>query len=1165
MCSKFIYRPLLLSCGSGSTDAQNMIFNTPANISATREITVLPSDTLPIILDKIITTVETSPNAKRGISAMYTTLPQYIKTGAQFTANLTLFAPLASPVNARVGVWINRLQHIDNGIYTVQSVTPYILLRASDSVYIKYGDIVADPTNTCVYAVSAAPVWIDPTDGPANIDNPGQFINFIKIAANSVNNLTGTLPINQGGTGSTTGTAALTALSGNSTLANLAASGFAVSSAGIIAPANMPFTNPQVLTTKAYVDANTGIKGNVSIAQGGTGATTAVAALTNLAGNTTLANLAASGFTFGANGIFAPPGMTITNPQALATKTYVDANAGIKGTVTIAQGGTGGTTGTAALVNLAGNTTLANLATSGFTFGANGIFAPTGMTIVNPQALATKAYVDANAGIKGTVAVSQGGTGGNSGVTALVNLAGNTSLADFATSGFKITSGGIVAPNNQVVTTDLSLATKAYVDTQSGMTGIIPVSRGGTGGTTTAQALTNLSGNNTLLNLATNGYVVGPSGIIAPGTVAVSNTNAFATKGYVDSRVGPTALIPISQGGTGKTTGIAALTNLSGNDILANLISSGFNITASGIIAPNSVVVNNPLSLATKEYVDANVGITGIVSIAQGGTGSGDGTDALNALAGGTTLTDLIASGITFSGGGIHAAGDIAITQPTDFATKAYVDSKSGILSTVTVAEGGTGATSGAEALANLAGNNILGDLAASGFVFSSTGGTAPETALVDSPQSLATKAYVDANTGIKGTVTVAEGGTGATSGAEALANLAGNSTLGDLAASGYAFSSTDIVAPSTATISTPQSITTKAYVDAQITSSVAANTLITTDYMPIGSLIYIAYDTVDPSCWLYCNGRSVLRESYPMLFAAVGTTYGSADATHFNLPDFRGMFMRGLDDGANLDPGRVIGSTQSATAIADTTYMRAPLESTVRNSDTGEVITISTYIPALADTAAEPNPVQESTAFYKVRPDNMAVKVYIKYADALSPTGHIGIDTNNIISTNINGNITLSPNGTGEAVLSYATPISARGIVPKQYVDGRISNAYAKKTSTQSMNKTGNVTFDNGISTVFATFGANVFTIAQSANYKIAVELMLQNIASTSGCNVNILVNGASMSRSYYQVPNGYSSASVLDVLSVGSGGTIAVSISAVGTLALMILASSRIIVSMA
>ena len=75
----------------------------------------------------------------------------------------------------------------------------------------------------------------------------------------------------------------------------------------------------------------------------------------------------------------------------------------------------------------------------------------------------------------------------------------------------------------------------------------------------------------------------------------------------------------------------------------------------------------------------------------------------------------------------------------------------------------------------------------------------------------------------------------------------------------------------------------------------------------------------------------------------------------------------------------------------------------------------------------------------------------------------------------------------------------------------------------------------------------------------------MLQNIASTSGCNVNILVNGAVMSRSYYQVPNGYSSASVLDVLSVGSGGTIAVSISAVGTLALMVLASSRIIVSMA
>jgi microcystin-dependent protein len=623
-------------------------------------------------------------------------------------------------------------------------------------------------------------------------------------------------------------------------------------------------------------------------------------------------------------------------------------------------------------------------------------------------------------------------------------------------------------------------------------------------------------------------------------------------------------MIPITQGGTGKSTGLAALNNLAGSNILTDLITSGFNITTNGIIAPSSVTITDPRSLATKEYVDANSGITGIVSIAQGGTGSGDGTDALNALAGGTTLTDLIASGITFSNGGLTAASDIAITDPHAFATKSYVDAHSGVLSTVTVAQGGTGATTGPDALNSLAGNTTLSDLSASGFSFSATGILAPESTVVNNPQSLATKAYVDAHSGVLSTVTVEQGGTGATTGPEALNSLAGNTTLSDMASSGFVFSPTGLTAPSSAGVTGDQSVTTKAYVDAQIISSIATHTNTTTDYLPIGSLIYLAYNTTDPSCWLYCNGQSVLRTTYSMLFAAIGATYGSVDSLHFNVPDFRGVFMRGLDDGANIDPGRSMGNIQSATEIADTIYMREPLESTVRNSDTGEVVSINTYIPALSSNIDEVNPVQEMTAFYKVRPDNIAVKVYIKYADSLSPSGNIAVNSNNIISTNFNGNITIAPNGTGEAILGYTTPVNARGIVPKQYVDSKMSNAFAKKTTTQSINATSNITFENGTSTMFATFAPNKFTIMQAGNYKIEVAIMAQNIANTVGCNVNILINNAVMSRSYYQVTNGYSTLSAVDVLAINNGGTVVVSVSAVGALALMILTASRIIISM-
>lgn len=39
------------------------------------------------------------------------------------------------------------------------------------------------------------------------------------------------------------------------------------------------------------------------------------------------------------------------------------------------------------------------------------------------------------------------------------------------------------------------------------------------------------------------------------------------------------------------------------------------------------------------------------------------------------------------------------------------------------------------------------------------------------------------------------------------------------------------------------------------------------------------------PSGWLKCDGTSYLRASYPNLFAAIGTTFGAADGSHFNVP----------------------------------------------------------------------------------------------------------------------------------------------------------------------------------------------------------------------------------------------------------------------------------------
>lgn len=79
------------------------------------------------------------------------------------------------------------------------------------------------------------------------------------------------------------------------------------------------------------------------------------------------------------------------------------------------------------------------------------------------------------------------------------------------------------------------------------------------------------------------------------------------------------------------------------------------------------------------------------------------------------------------------------------------------------------------------------------------------------------------------------------------------------------------------------------------------------------GQIVFIAQDT-PPAGWLRCNGAAVSRATYGTLFAAIGTHFGPGDgATTFNLPDLRGEFIRGLDEGRGADAGRARGSWQAS------------------------------------------------------------------------------------------------------------------------------------------------------------------------------------------------------------------------------------------------------------
>src|SRR5262249_16681510 len=68
-----------------------------------------------------------------------------------------------------------------------------------------------------------------------------------------------------------------------------------------------------------------------------------------------------------------------------------------------------------------------------------------------------------------------------------------------------------------------------------------------------------------------------------------------------------------------------------------------------------------------------------------------------------------------------------------------------------------------------------------------------------------------------------------------------------------------------------------------------------------VGEVIAYASTTSPSSRWLPCDGSSILRSDFPDLFTIIGTTFGSADSAHFNVPDLRSRVVVGVGSGPGL------------------------------------------------------------------------------------------------------------------------------------------------------------------------------------------------------------------------------------------------------------------------
>ena len=123
-------------------------------------------------------------------------------------------------------------------------------------------------------------------------------------------------------------------------------------------------------------------------------------------------------------------------------------------------------------------------------------------------------------------------------------------------------------------------------------------------------------------------------------------------------------------------------------------------------------------------------------------------------------------------------------------------------------------------------------------------------------------------------------------------------------------------------------------------------------DANPVGTIITFPMETV-PTGYLECNGQAVSRTTYANLFSVIGTRYGNGDgSTTFNLPDYRGQFLRGYDNGAGIDPdaatrtdsgngttGDAVGTKQNNQMLTHSHNINPPATNTSNNGNHNHLV----------------------------------------------------------------------------------------------------------------------------------------------------------------------------------------------------------------------------------
>lgn len=90
---------------------------------------------------------------------------------------------------------------------------------------------------------------------------------------------------------------------------------------------------------------------------------------------------------------------------------------------------------------------------------------------------------------------------------------------------------------------------------------------------------------------------------------------------------------------------------------------------------------------------------------------------------------------------------------------------------------------------------------------------------------------------------------------------------------------------------------------------------------IPPGVIIHYSDAAYDKEGWLICDGTNVSKAKYSALYNIIGDKWGTSSKgpDYFAVPDFRGVFLRGLDNGKGLDSNREFASFQASANKAHT------------------------------------------------------------------------------------------------------------------------------------------------------------------------------------------------------------------------------------------------------